>query len=205
MPRGVQETGKDSRSASRQRGSRSPETLDRLLDATTQLLLDEGYGAITTRRIGEKAGLNYQLVHYYFDSLDDLFIATFRRAAERNLQHLAELVRGEPSLRDLWNINAEANGGKLTIEFVALAGHRPALKREIARYARRFREAQLELARAALAREAPGDTQVPPMVVLLLMTGLAQLIALDRSLGVTDGHDQVIAWIQEQLTTTSHP
>lgn len=175
-----------------------------MLDATTQLLLEEGYGAITTRRIGEKAGLNYQLVHYYFASLDDLFIETFRRAAERNLKHLAEMVQGEPSLRDVWNISADANGGKLTIEFVALAGHRPALKREIARWARRFREAQLDLARAALAREAPGDTQVPPMVVLLLMTGVAQLIALDRSLGVTDGHDDVIAWIEDRLTATTH-
>jgi AcrR family transcriptional regulator len=164
-----------------------------------QLLLDEGYGSITTRHIGEKADLNYQLVHYYFESMDALFIETFRRAAETNLKRLDDLRHGEVTLQAFWKVNSEATAGKLTTEFVALANHRPALKREIAKYARRFRTAQLELVQAALAKEPEITDELPPMVVLLLATGLTQLVAHDRSLGVTTGHKETIAWIEKWL------
>jgi AcrR family transcriptional regulator len=52
-----------------------------LLDAAEQLMLEEGYAAVTSRRVAEKAALKPQLVHYYFRTMDDLFLAAFRRRA----------------------------------------------------------------------------------------------------------------------------
>jgi len=181
----------------RRRGSRDSDTRAKILDATAALLLDEGYAAITARRIGESAGVNYQLVHYYFESMDALFIELFRQGAEQNLAHLEELAREQISLRTFWKITSDANGGRLMTEFVALSNHRPALKREIARYARRFRTAQLALAERALA--ADRVEVVPPVVITLLTLGLGQLIALDRAIGVTDGHAEAAAWIEQWL------
>ena len=57
-----------------------------LLDAAEQLLLEEGYAAVTSRRVAEKAGLKPQLVHYYFRTMEDLFLAVFRRRAEEGLE-----------------------------------------------------------------------------------------------------------------------
>ncbi|ONH32625.1 TetR/AcrR family transcriptional regulator [Pseudofrankia asymbiotica] len=189
----------------RPRGSRAHETRDRIVDATLQLLAREGYGAITTRRIGEVAGVKYQLVHYYFASMEDLFIEAFRRGAEENLARLAEIADGEASLRRFWKINSDAGASKLMVEFVALAQRHPALRLEIAAYARRFRAAQLAFARAALARESIATDQVPPMVVLLLTTGLAQLEAHDRLIGFTDGHDETRGWIEQWLAANTTP
>ena len=56
-----------------------------LLDAAEQLMLDDGYAAVTSRRVADKAGLKPQLVHYYFRTMDDLFEAIFRRRAEQGL------------------------------------------------------------------------------------------------------------------------
>ena len=42
------------------------------MDAAEQLLLEEGYAAVTSRRVGARAGLKPQLVHYYFRTMDDL-------------------------------------------------------------------------------------------------------------------------------------
>ena len=56
-----------------------------LLDAAEQLLLEEGYAAVTSRRVAERAGLKPQLVHYYFRTMEDLFLAVFRRRAEEGL------------------------------------------------------------------------------------------------------------------------
>lgn len=53
-----------------------------LLDAAEQLMIEEGYVAVTSRRVAERAGLKPQLVHYYFRTMDDLFLAVFVRRAE---------------------------------------------------------------------------------------------------------------------------
>ncbi|MDT5336021.1 MAG: hypothetical protein QOD90_1526, partial [Mycobacterium sp.] len=37
-----------------------------LLDAAEQLMIEDGYAAVTSRRVAERAGLKPQLVHYYF-------------------------------------------------------------------------------------------------------------------------------------------
>ncbi|KPM52426.1 TetR family transcriptional regulator [Frankia sp. CcI49] len=189
----------------RARGSRAHETRDRIVDATIQLLAREGYGSITTRRIGEVAGVKYQLVHYYFASMEDLFIEAFRRGAEENLARLAEITDGEASLRRFWKVNSDAGASRVMVEFVALAQRHPALRLEIATYARRFRAAQLEFARAALAHESLAADHIPPVVILLLTTGLAQLEAHDRLIGLTDGHDETRAWIENWLAANTTP
>ena len=68
----------------------APEAKNRvvLLDAAEQLLLEEGYASVTSRRVAEKAGLKPQLVHYYFRTMEDLFLAVFRRMAEAGLSVL---------------------------------------------------------------------------------------------------------------------
>ncbi|EFC82641.1 TetR/AcrR family transcriptional regulator [Parafrankia sp. EUN1f] len=189
----------------RARGSRAHETRDRIVDATIQLLAREGYGSITTRRIGEVAGVKYQLVHYYFASMEDLFIEAFRRGAEENLARLAEITDGEASLHRFWKVNSDAGASRVMVEFVALAQRHPALRLEIAAYARRFRAAQLEFARAALARESLAADHIPPVVILLLTTGLAQLEAHDRLIGFTDGHDETRTWIENWLAANTTP
>ena len=49
-------------------------TQQRLLDAAERLLVDVGYGAITARKLAEEAGANLGLVHYYFGSMEELFL-----------------------------------------------------------------------------------------------------------------------------------
>src|SRR5277367_6720993 len=64
-----------------------------LLDAAEQLMFQEGYAAVTSRRVAEKAALKPQLVHYYFRTMDDLFLAAFRRRAEEGLQAQARVLQ----------------------------------------------------------------------------------------------------------------
>jgi TetR/AcrR family transcriptional regulator len=52
-----------------------------LLDAAEQLMLEDGYAAVTSRRLAVRAGLKPQLVHYYFRTMDDLFLEVFPRRA----------------------------------------------------------------------------------------------------------------------------
>jgi len=64
---------------------RGQETRERLLDAAAQLIVEDGWGAVTTRRVADRAGLRPGLVHYHFRTVEDLLIeaalATARREA----------------------------------------------------------------------------------------------------------------------------
>ena len=176
-------------------GATTSKTRSQLLDAAEQLLLEEGYAAVTSRRVGAKAGLKPQLVHYYFRSMEDLFLEVFRRRADENLARAERALAAGGSLRTLWKLNADLRGVAFSIEFVALANHHKAVRAEVARYAERFRAMQLEAMTRALAEDGvAGD--VPPVAALLLMTGLTQVLSLERALGVIAGHDETLAFVE---------
>lgn len=180
-------------------GSEESKTRGKLVKAAERLLLDEGYAAVTSRRVAAKAGLKPQLVHYYFRTMDELFIAVFRRRAERDLAGFEKAIAADHSLGNLWRLNGDPRGARFTIEFVALANHRKAIRAEVARYAERFRAVQVEAVTAALAERGIPEDQVPPIVALLTMTGLSQVFALEEALGVTTGHDTTRDFVERTI------
>jgi AcrR family transcriptional regulator len=186
-------------SSSRRIGAVDSKTRAQLLDAAELLLLEEGYAAVTSRRVAARAGLKPQLVHYYFRTMDDLFLEVFRRRAEENVARVERAIATDGSLRVLWQLNADPRGARFNIEFVALANHRKAIRTEIARYAERFRAAQLEAVTAALHALGVADDELPPVVALLMMTGLSQVLALEDALGVTTGHDITRSFIERTI------
>jgi AcrR family transcriptional regulator len=187
--------------SSRRIGAQDSKTRAQLLDAAETLLLDEGYAAVTSRRVAAQAGLKPQLVHYYFRTMDDLFVEVFRRRAEADLPRFERAIAKDGSLRNLWRLNADPRGAAFSIEFAALANHRKAIRAEIARYAERFRAAQIEAVRAALAGHGISEDQLPAIVAVLGMTGLSQVIALEGALGVTSGHDTMLEFVERTIAS----
>jgi AcrR family transcriptional regulator len=180
-------------------GAEDSKTRARLLDAAELLLLEEGYAAVSSRRVAAKAGLKPQLVHYYFRTMDDVFLEVFRRRAEENVARVEREVAADGSLRVLWQLNADARGARFNIEFAALANHRKAIRAEIARYAERFRGAQLGAMTVAMRELGVTEAELPPIVALLIMTGLSQVLALEDALGVTAGHDTTRSFIEQTI------
>ena len=181
--------------ASRRIGAPDSKTRAQLVDAAERLLLEEGYAAVTSRRVAATAGLKPQLVHYYFRAMDDLYLEVFRRRAEENLARFDREVVADGSLRNLWRLNADPRGARFMAEFMALASHRPDIRQEVARYAERFRAAQTEALAAALAALGLPPAEVPPVVTLLAMTGITQVMALESTLGVRAGHEETLAYV----------
>ena len=184
---------------SRRIGSEDSLTRSQLLDAAERLMREQGYAAVTSRRVATEAGLKPQLVHYYFRTMDELFVALFRRRAEENIERFEQAVVEDGSLTNLWRLNSDPRGAAFTLEFVALANHRKEIRVEIARFAERFRAAQVDAVERALADAGVAEDQLPPVVGLLMMTGLSQVLALEDTLGVTAGHDTTRAYVEQQL------
>jgi AcrR family transcriptional regulator len=186
-------------------GAEDSKTRAQLLDAAELLLVEEGYAAVTSRRVAARAGLKPQLVHYYFRTMDDLFLEVFRRRAEENVARIERAVAEDGSLHTLWKLNADLRGASFTMEFVALANHRKAIRAEIAQFAERFRAAQLAAVRAALAARGVTEEQLPPVVALVLMTGITQVLAVEQILGVTAGHDTTLEFVEQVIAKLEPP
>jgi AcrR family transcriptional regulator len=185
--------------SARRIGAKDSKTRAQLLDAAEALLLEEGYAAVTSRRVATKAGLKPQLVHYYFRTMDDLYLEVFRRRADEDLPRFERAIAADGSLRNLWRLNADTRRARFTTEFVALAHHRSAIRAEIAHYAERFRAAQVEALSAALAEHGVDEDRLPPVVALLLMTGLSQVMALEGELGITAGHATTAEFVERTI------
>jgi AcrR family transcriptional regulator len=186
-------------SSPRRIGAVDSKTRVKLLDAAELLLLEEGYAAVTSRRVAARAGLKPQLVHYYFRTMDDLYLEVFRRRAEENVARVERAIAVDGSLRALWQLNTDLRGARFNIEFVALANHHKTIRNEIARYAERFRSAQLEAVTASLSALGISEKDLPPIVALLMMTGVSQVLALEDALGVTAGHDTTRSYIERTI------
>jgi AcrR family transcriptional regulator len=179
-------------------------TREALIDATAQIIVDEGYAAATSRRVAAKAGVKPALVHYYFPSMDDLFVAVLRDKAETNLQRQRQAIAAAEPLHALWQLSG-ATDAQLFTEFLAMANHRKAIRSEISSYAVRFRD--LEEGAMTLALKARGiDLETfPPVVMSMIMGSLARMVLHEQGLGITRGHDQARAFIEQCLDRFEMP
>jgi AcrR family transcriptional regulator len=186
--------------APRRIGAETSKTRAALLDATERLMVEAGYGAVTSRRVAAEAGVKPALVHYYFRTMDDLFLATYRRGAEKGLELQEVALRAPQPLWALWDFSREPFGTGLTMEFVALANHREAIRAEITASAERFRSRQVDALNEILEGYEldPGDW--PAVAVAVLMSSVARFLVIEsETLEMSTGHDEAVAIVERMI------
>ena len=171
-----------------------------LLDAAEELLLTAGHAAVSSRRVAQQAGLKHQLVHYYFRTMDDLFLEVFRRRGDQGLAEQAEVLASPQPLWALWRFNTDPAWTALTMEFMALANRREGLRAEIASYAERLRAEQIEVVSGLLARYGIDADEFPATVLMVLMTSASLMLIIEQeALGITLGHAETVAFVERWL------
>ena len=184
----------------RRLGAETSQTRARLLDAAEALMFDEGYAAVTSRRVAARAELKPQLVHYYFRTMDDLFLALYRRRAEQGLERQARALAGEQPLWALWDLSRDPRGTAVTMEFTALANHRKAIRAEITASAERYRAEQARGIATVFERyELASDVPVP-VVCTVLLTAVSRFLVIEHeTLGMSTGHDETVAYVEQLI------
>jgi AcrR family transcriptional regulator len=180
-------------------------TRDAILDATEQLMLDEGYAAVTTRKVASVAGLRSNLLYYHFRTLDDLFVAVFQRLEDRYDARFARAIASDRPIRELWKLNVDAASTSLILEFKALATHRKAVRQLISRSARRDRAMHAAALAQILERRGPGPEELPPIVLAVLISSLARTLVTEQALEVADGHAETLEFIEHHLGRLEAP
>ena len=188
-----------SASVARRIGAPDAKNRGLLLDAAEQLMLEEGYAAVTSRRLANKAGLKPQLVHYYSRTMEELFLEVFRRRAEEGLAVQARALQSPQPLWALWRFGTDPGFTRISMEFMALANHRKELRAEIAYYAERFREEQRQAVAAALQRYGVRSEDMPPVVWTVLMTSLSRFLVLEQAIGMSGGHAETLELVEGYL------
>ncbi|MGW1711917.1 TetR/AcrR family transcriptional regulator [Streptomyces sp. NPDC002156] len=184
--------------APRRMGTENSKTRRQLLDVTERLMLKEGYASVGIRRVAREAEVAPALVLYYFRTLDDLLLAVLRRRAEEELETSARVLDSPQPLRALWDMSSQP-GAALTSEFMALANHRKAIRAELAEHAERYRRLQVEILTRKAAEEGLPLPDVPPVALLVLTTALARVLVIERGLGMTGGHAETEALVEQLL------
>ena len=176
-----------------------PGARNALLDAAQELMVEEGYAAVTTRRVAAKAGLNSALVFYYFDSVDGLFVALFQRGAERSFERLQDALSGPQPLWGFWDLVQDRSRSASTMEFIAVANHRKAIRTEIGDYSRKFRRIEVETLSKVLAAYGIDPERWPPASVILMLSGISRFMLIEEAFDVDIGHAATIALIEAQI------
>jgi len=184
--------------SSRRRGVENSAVRSALIDAAELLIREGGYPSVTARNLADKINLKRQIVHYYFHSMDDLFIAVIRRGADKARPRLEAALTSDEPLRALWEINSDPVQATLTLELNALASRRPAVRAEVKRFAEEFRDLQTRVLVTHLEKRGISP-ELQPIVATVLLTSLSQVLTLESAIDIDRGHPETLAFVDDCL------
>lgn len=181
-------------------------TEEAFLDAAERLLIEIGYAKISTRRLGEEAGANHGLIHYYFGSMEQLFARVLERYTERLIARQRAMYAAPVPFIQKWRTamsyldeDRESGYQKIWYELQALAWNKPELRERIARVRGQWANVLNEAFKKA-AEEYGIDTKRFPVEALTVLVGtFNEGIMLERLSGLYDGHAELLAMIDRWL------
>src|SRR6478735_1648825 len=178
--------------AQRRPRAATEEKRQRILDAAEALMLTDGYAAVSSRSVAAAVGIQAPLVHYYFSTLDDLFVAVLQRRAGRNVERMAEVFASPEPLLTWWREVSDPRGTALFVELLAAANHRPALKAEVGDIAREVRAMQMDALHRLLPEYGIDAEMFPSPLVAAAIQGLAFSAVQDQAAGYDTAPDEAI-------------
>lgn len=181
-------------------------TAEAFLDAAERLLVEVGYGGITTRRLAAEANTNQGLVHYYFGSIDELLAQVVERFTDRLVERQREMYGSDAPFIEKWRTawryqqeDLEAGYSKIWMELQALSWNRASLRPVVERVNAEWRGVLRQAFERAAAEYglAPEEFRVEALVALMMTFG--QGYAIERLEGIDTGHAELVAWIDHWL------
>jgi AcrR family transcriptional regulator len=185
--------------------ARDSTTRDTLIDATIRIMIEEGYAAATSRRVAAEAGVKPALVHYYFPTMDELYLDVFRRGAAVYLERQQKALASDRPLHAFWETLVEPKDTRLLLEFMGLANHRKEIRAEIAAWSERWREAQITALNFIVREHDLDSDEFPPAALAVVIASIGRMLIFEQGLGSKVGHDEAIALVNRFLDRFEMP
>jgi AcrR family transcriptional regulator len=190
---------KAKKTSSRRMGPVGSDNWHAMLNGAEDILREEGYAALTSRRIAERIGVKQRLVYYYFKTMDDLIVETFRKLSARELERLRNAASSERPIREIWDVCIHTTDARLITEFMALANRIEALRSEVIAFIEESRRMQVLALSKALEAKKGGRT-LPPIAAAIIATSVALSVTREAQLGTSTGHVTVLDAIARYLS-----
>lgn len=185
--------------AVRRVGAENSATRALILEATESLIREQGYAAVSTRRVAARAGLKPSLVHYYFPTTDDLFMAVSKHGAEESDQMIAEALQSDDPIRALWAFLTDSSRTAMALEFMALANHRKAIRAHMAEHVETMRRRETEILTELIGDRLTGPDGCPPEGLSVMLAGIGRVLVMEGGLGVSAGHEEARKFVEDWL------
>lgn len=176
------------------------------LDAAERLLVTTGYASISVRRLAEEAGANHGLVHYYFGSMEELFLRVLERFTLRLLERQRAMYSTDAPFIGKWRAamryldeDLEAGYPKVWFELQAMAWNHPDMCTRVAQVNDEWRAVLTDAFTAAAKDYGLDRRRFPvPAMVSLVMT-FNEGLMLERLSGISKGHKELLGGIERWL------
>jgi AcrR family transcriptional regulator len=170
-----------------------------LLNAAQALMLDEGYAAVSSRRVAHRLGFNAALVYYYFENMDDLFLTLFRCMADETFERQSIALASPQPLWALWELSRDQSNTKLSMEIHCLSepsqvhqGGNSPLCREVPAAAGRRRLQRPGPVRRRRRRVSTGGPD-------LFLARISRFLLVEEAFGMSLGHAEAMAMVERFL------
>lgn len=182
------------------------DTVTAFLDAAERLLIKVGYANITTRHLAEEAGANHGLVHYYFGSMEQLFISVLERYTDRLIERQRAMYAADAPFIEKWRTamrfldeDRESGYQKVWLELQALAWNRPELRERLIQVHQKWRTTLTEAFAPALAEYGLDPSRFPVEGIVALVMTFNEGIIVERLGGISMGHVELLTMIDTWL------
>lgn len=171
-----------------------------ILKTAGEVMLEEGYAAVSVRRVAKSAGVSSTLLHYYYPTTDDLLVALYRHTSEKDLKSLKRALSAEDPLSALWAYQTDSTRTALGVEFLALANHRKAIRTEIVRFAETARNVQAKALSSLIGSSGIDSGACSPLCISTLLTSVSRNLIFESGVGISSGHAEARAYVDRKLT-----
>jgi AcrR family transcriptional regulator len=183
------------------------DTEDAFLDAAERLLIEVGYSGISTRRLAEEAGANHGLVHYYFGSMENLFVRVLERFTERLIARQREMyARPDISPLEKWRtaiqyLESDLAAGypKIWLELQALGWNQPDIAERVGRVNGQWRAVLTEAFDEMMDEYGLDRERFPLEAMVGLVMTFNVGIMVERLSGIAAGHRDLLRMVERWL------
>ena len=188
--------------------SPEPPPAERLLDAAERLLIEVGHAAVTTRLVSQKAGLNHGLVHYYYGSMEELFLAVLERFTARLIVRQRAMYSADTTFLVKWRkamgfLEEDLAAGypKIWLELQSMAWNRPAMRLRLAAVHGEWVKVLTEAFGPAMKRYGIADGPLRVEAMVALVATFNEGIMLERLSDISHGHAALLRSIDRWLAS----
>ena len=182
------------------------EARELFLDAAERLLTEMSWADVTVRRLAAEAGLNHGLVHYYFGSMEQLFVQVLERFTERLIARQRELYAADTTFLEKWrtamrylDIDLESGYQKIWLELQAMAWNRPDLRERVAHVNTEWRAVLTDALTKGMRELGIDRRRFPVEAAVALVATFNEGIMLERLSGISTGHEELLRMIDRLL------